>query len=317
MQASLSRVPFGRMQDEVTRLGFGAWAIGSKSYGEVSRETAAATVRAYLEAGGNFLDTARGYAQSESVVGEVLRTEGWRNQVFLCTKVAPVEPEVMRRTFEESLRELGLEQVDLLYLHAPPEEPAEMERALEQMTKFREEGKTRGIGASIKGPNVTADTIELHRQYIRTGVIDAIQLIYSVLRTDARVIFEEAKAAGVALVGRTMLESGFLTGKYGPDHRFAEGDHRQRWTREKWSAIHEAVERLKAIAAETNCASVTELALRFALDEPGLTTLIPGAKNPDQVQQNLRAGLAPNLDPELCSRLRAEFAGLTEVVNPG
>jgi len=317
MNASpLPRVPFGRLGDSVTPLGFGAWAIGSKSYGQVDRGTAAATIRAYLQAGGNFIDTARGYGQSESVIGEVLREDQWRDQVFLCTKVGPTEPEAMRETFEESLRQLEVDCVDLLYLHSPPEEPDAMHRAIDQIVQFQNEGKVRAIGASIKGPNVTQATLDLHRQYIRTGRIDAIQLIYSILRPDARAIFDEAKQVGVALVGRTMLESGLLTGKYRVGHQFPEGDHRQRWNDEKLAAIIDASERLQQEFLPSDYQSVTELALRFTLDEPGLTTIIPGAKSPQQMEANIAAATRSTLEPTTIERLQQAFGHLTPIVNP-
>lgn len=305
------------MGDPVTRLGFGAWAIGGKSYGPVERSVATDTVRAYLEAGGNFLDTARGYGQSESVIGEVLQEERCRDAVFLCTKAGPIDPKSLREHVFQSLRELQVDCVDLLYLHAPPDEPDLMERALDTLEGLREEGRIRGIGASIKGPDVTSRTLALHRQYLATGRIDAIQLIYSLLRPMAREIFAEAAERGVAVVARTMLESGFLTGKYPPEHRFPEGDHRRRWSSGKREALLAAGQRLASDFVLPPCRTASEVALRFALDDPGITCAIPGAKNPRQLRENLASGSGPSLPGEERARLAAAFDGLAAQANPG
>lgn len=95
----------------------------------------------------------------------------------------------------------------------PPDDHEVVLLALEEMERFRKEGKIRAIGASIKGLNATEHTAALCRQYMTTGKVDAIQLIYSILRQRLLNVIEEASGNGIGIVARTVLESGLLTGK--------------------------------------------------------------------------------------------------------
>ena len=284
----MEAVAFGRMGDRVSRLGFGAWAIGSKGYGDEPKGDALAALEAYVEAGGSFIDTARGYGKSEAIIGEFLRGRRDRSRLFLCSKT-PAPPDEVRKEVETSLELLGVDFVDLYYLHNPPSDVGEMEDLLAAFLQLKGEGLIRGIGASIKGPNVTPETQQLCRQYIATGAIDAIQLIFSIFRQGNRAIFKEAREAGVALVGRTVLENGFLTGRYQPGHRFPDGDHRSRWTDETLDRILDAVADVGAVACRAEFDSLAGMAIRFAYEEEGLTTLIIGARNPGQVEKNLQS----------------------------
>ena len=197
-------------------------------------------IHGYIQAGGNFIDTARVYGESEAILGRVLSKGKLREQIVLATKTLKGnEPDTIpaiRGELEESLRLLKTEYVDLYYLHQPPDDPAVMNQALDLLESFKKEGKLRAIGASIKGPAVTDATLKLCRQYIDSGRIDAIQLVYSILRQKNAAIFDYARRKGVGIVVRTSIESGFLSGKYRPGQVIAEG-HRKRWTPETQSLI--------------------------------------------------------------------------------
>ena len=114
------------------------------------------------------------------------------------------------------------------------------------MEQLKTEGKIRAIGASIKGPNVTQHTADLCRQYINTGKVDVLQLVYSIFRQSNAQVFEQARQAGVGIIARTVLESGFLTGKYNSQSLFSEGDHRRRWSAEQLQEFKEASGRIEA-----------------------------------------------------------------------
>lgn len=291
----MDKVTFGRMGDQVTRLGFGAFAIGSKGYGRVERADALAALEAYVGGGGNFIDTARMYLDSEQIIGDFMRTHGLRDRLFICSKTAALDEQAIRQEVETTLTALGIDRVDLYYLHAPPDDSAEMAQVLGVFEALREEGKIRGIGASIKGPNVTGETSALCRRYIATGRIDAIQLIYSVFRQANSAVFEQARSAGVALVGRTVLENGFLTGKYRPGQSFT--DHRHRWSQDKVDCILEEAAALAKHPALAHFDDMAQLAIRFAYDEPMLTTIIVGARNAPQTAANLLAAEKSGLPP--------------------
>jgi aryl-alcohol dehydrogenase-like predicted oxidoreductase len=308
----------GRTGLRVTRLGFGAWAIGSKGYGPVEHADAEDALQAYLDGGGNFLDTARGYAESERIIGQFLQARpGLREKLVIASKLGMHDPGQLRENLQVSLENLQLASIDLLYLHSPPEDEQTMDRVLEVFEEFKAQGKIRAIGASIKGPAVTDQTVELCRRYIRSGRVDALQVIFSVFRQKNLRMFEQAREAGVALVGRTALESGFLTGKYRPGATFPEGDHRNRWSLEKRDEILQEVDRLSREHLKPPYPGLTQFVLRYVLDEPRLTSMLVGGKNAQQVRQQMKAVELPPLPEAQRAALRTYYSGFEELLNPG
>ncbi len=130
-------------------------------------------LEAYLESGGNFIDTAVTYGESERTIGAVLKDLGLGNYVYIATKTKSGEPAEtvpqIRKDLETSLKNLGRDYVDILYLHMPPEDDDVIDMALNECEALKREGKIRGIGASVKGPAVTDATVSLCRKYIDTG----------------------------------------------------------------------------------------------------------------------------------------------------
>ena len=306
----------GATGEMVGAIGFGAWAIGGGSYGAVERIDAERTVEAYLDAGGRFIDTARGYRESESILGEVLSRRGARDSVFLASKTGKTSSAeqlpLIREEAETSLRLLKTDVIDLYFIHAPPENRDLMLRVLDEFEALRREGKIRYIGASIKGPDVTRATVDLCRQYVDTGRIQAIQLIYSILRQMNRESIEYAQSHGVGIVARTALESGFLTGKYNAGHTFT--DHRRRWSG-RMSDLMQTVAGLGEWGIPDVYESLAQVALRFALLPEGVSTIIPGAKSAAQIESNMSVASLPDLPEALVARLVAEFDGFTEKAN--
>ncbi len=316
--AEMEMRELGRTGLKISRLGFGAWAIGSKGYGPVERTDAEAALQAYITGGGNFLDTARGYADSEEIIGDYLQARpGLRDKLVIAGKLGMHDPVELRENLEISLRNLRIDTIDLLYLHSPPDDAATMNRVLDVYEEFRQEGKIRAIGASVKGPNVTQATVDLCRQYIATGRVDALQVIYSVFRQKNREMFGEANDAGVAIIARTALESGFLTGKYAPGHAFQEGDHRTRWGTEKLRQILEEVQRLRQEQVHPPFSGLTEYVLRYVMDQPSVTSLLVGGKTAAQVEEQLAILHTPRLPAEEIRELRLRYAGYERLLNPG
>lgn len=307
----------GRTGFAVTEIGFGAWPIGSVSYGDVPRTEASACIEAYLERGGNFIDTARVYGASEMVLGETLARLGARERVVLASKSIGHGEDEIRADLEESLEQLQTDRIDLYYLHSPPEDPGEMNRTLDVFERFRDEGKIRAIGASIKGPDVTEATQALCRQYIATGRVDALQVIFSIFRQMNAAVIREAAEAGVGIVGRTVLESGFLTGKYKPGDEFEGRDHRTRWGGKRLEGILACVDELTEQAIEPPYEHLSQVALRFALDQPGLSSVIPGARTVQQVTQNMAVADMPPLSDALRNRLVSMYGDRTPAFNTG
>ena len=318
MTAPRKRI-LGRTGFQISELGFGAWQIGGIQYGPVPEAEAVEVIHSYIQAGGNFIDTARAYGESEAILGKVFSQGKLREQIFLATKTLKGNERdnipAIREELEESLRLLKTEYIDLYYLHQPPNDPAVMNQALDLLESFKKEGKLRAIGASIKGPAVTDVTVKLCRQYIDSGRIDAIQLVYSILRQKNGAIFDYAQKKGVGIVVRTSIESGFLSGKYRPGHVIAEG-HRKRWTPETQSLIFKRVMEMEKYAIQPPYSFMPEVAVRFALDHREVSSVIVGARTPEQMKRNMAIASLPSLSPLIRARLEEEFGGLTESFNP-
>lgn len=294
--------------------GFGGWGLGGRAYGPVARRTAEATLQRFLELGGAFIDTAEAYGESEEIIGGVLAGAGARGQVVLATKTQHHAPGLIRRSLEQSLRRLRTEYVDVYQIHLPPDDEAQMESVIDAFEQLRAEGKVRLVGASIKGPRVTDETVALCRQYLRTGRINALQVIYSALRPRNAAVFAEAAAAGIAIIARTVLENGFLSGKFAADHIFPEGDHRNRWSAERRGRLLSSVARVSA--ALPGGGGIGQAAIRFALTPAEVSVVIPGATSPAQVEQNWRAAARGLLSAGERERLRREFTPLADDANP-
>ncbi len=307
----------GRSGLQVSEIGFGAWALSSSSYGSISRNDAVGALETYVNGDGNFIDTARGYGDSERVIGDFVEERGIRDKLIICSKIWPNDPDKVKEHLEVSLKTLKTDCIDVLYIHNPPDGEKEMNSLLDLYESFRDQGMARFIGASLKGPAVTEDTVDACRRYVRSGRIDVIQLIFSILRQKNREWFDEAKQAGVGLVARTNLESGFLTGKYHRDNPpvFEEGDQRSRWSEERRDSILEAAEEVKKLT-EPCYQKVSQAALRFVMDEPAIDTIIPGAKNPEQAKSNIAVANLPPMDTELRRKLVEKYTGKEDIANP-
>jgi len=305
---NLIKNQLGSSEIEVTKMGYGAWALGSNSYGEVDRNIAESCISTYLDLGGNFIDTARAYAVSEERIGELLHRLQRRKSVVIASKSGKLEASEIQEELETSLRNLKTDYIDLYYLHNPPEDIDKMNELLDLFEQFKREGKIRSIGASIKGPNVTQATVDLCRQYIDSGRIDAIQLIYSIFRQKNSEIFSYAKNQNVSIIARTSLENGFLTGKYDREHQFTVGDHRNRWTIEKRDIIFKYVEDLKEAVVKTPYETLTQAALRFVYENESVTAMIPGGKSPKQIKGNMAVQQLPELKQIVSADTLASFA---------
>jgi aryl-alcohol dehydrogenase-like predicted oxidoreductase len=318
---------FGRTGRRVTAIGLGAWPIGQKeradapptgSYGHVPEDLGRRTVERYVELGGTFIDTARAYGTSEAVIGSCPFMKHSRDTVFVATKTRNTDsPDAVDRIpsdLEESLRNLNTDYVDLFQIHAPPEDPDLMKRVIEVFARLRDSGRVRAVGASVKGPDVTPATVELAKRYVDTGQIDALQLIYSIFRRRHEETIAYAAERGVAIIARTVLESGFLTGKYEPDAAFA--GHRARWGDERRRTLLEYASELAA-KVEPPYESLAQVAQKFALSQPGVSVIIPGAKNPQQVEANCAVDGLPALSERMRTSIDSLPAEIGDLANTG
>jgi len=311
---------------EVSEVGLGCWQFGG-DWGEVSEGEALAILRASAEAGVTFFDTADVYGggRSESLIGKFLA----RNSVsiFVATKLGRAgEPggaenftrAAVRAHTEGSLRRLGIEALDLTQLHCLPPQVLEQGEVFEWLRELRQEGKIRSFGASV-------ESMDEARICLRQEGLASLQIIFNIFRQKPiDELFDRAQAAHVALIVRLPLASGLLSGKYKKDTQFAPSDHR---TYNRDGQAFNVGETFAGLSFETGVdladalkplvppgMTMAQTALRWCLDFPAVTAVIPGAKNPAMAEANAAASDLPPLPPAMHQQLR-EFYGARVVEN--
>lgn len=309
----------GKNGPEISVIGFGSWAIGGgnweMSWGDQDDHQSMESVRAALDAGVTFFDTAPvyGLGHAEELIGKALGSD--RDQVVLATKCGYLWDENQRlvkngtfdsimREAEASLRRLGTDTIDLYQVHYPDTDahaPAdETMRAMEQLVK---DGKVRYIGLC----NYTVPLIE---QSMSVRHVDSLQPPYSILVPQAeKELLPYCLEQGVGVVAYSPLASGLLSGKYTHDTRFADDDWRSKhkaYTGESFKRNMDRVEKLKSIAARLDI-TVPQLAIGYALAHPALTSAIVGVRRPEHITSILAAAEV-ELDDATLAEIRAAVA---------
>lgn len=280
----------------VSPVALGCWPLAGITSGPLSDDAAGAVIDAALAAGVNHLDTAYAYGrdgESERRIARALRHR--RDQVVLATKVGVYwdhagglqrtgDPALLRRHFEESLRRLEVDAVDLLYLHAPADDVPLAESA----GFFREvlsEGKTRAVGVS----NLSVEQLEV---FAAVCPIAACQVRYNWLQREIEAdVLPWCRARQVSLVAYEPLALGLLTGKFARDHVFPADDWRRRsplFSGAAWTRNLAEVERLRPQAAARGC-SLAQWAVGWTITRPGVTAALCGAKRPEQTRETAQA----------------------------
>lgn len=285
----------GRTELQVSEVGFGAWAIGGNkhghSYGPTDNTESLKAIARALELGCTFFDTADiyGHGLSEKLLGQALQKQ--RQTCIVATKVGndfyhgPVrknfDPDYIRLAVDKSLERLRTDYIDLYQLHNPPLMMLQRREHYEVLDALKQAGKIRYYGVSVH------DAYE-GTMAINTGKPDVIQVVYNLLRPDAREeLLPLAQEQDVGLIIREPLASGMLTGKYAADATFSEGDIRASWPQEYLSMQAQVVDKLRFLA--TPGRTLAQAALRFVLDELAVSVVIPGIKTVAQVEENLAA----------------------------
>jgi len=309
----------GRTGWQVSEVSFGAWAIGS-AWGQVDdRESIAALHRA-IDLGVNFIDTADVYGDghSERLIAQVLKERS--EVVRVATKAGRrLDPHVadgytaenLARFVERSLKNLDTEAIDLLQLHCPPTEVYYRPEVFEALDDLVKAGKILHYGVSVEKVEEALKAIEYPN--VRT-----VQIIFNMFRhRPAELFFREAQARKIGVIVRVPLASGLLTGKMTRETTFSPDDHRaynrqgESFDRgETFAGVDyetglEAVEQLKKIVPEG--ATLAQLALRWILMFDAVSCTIPGAKRPEQVEDNVRAADLPPLSEKDMAYVRQVY----------
>lgn len=305
----------GRTGLVVSEIGFGCWGIGGlvrgASYGPTDDQTSLSSLRRALELGITFFDTADSYGNghSEELLGQAFG--GKKDEVVIATKAGqPVfgvppdfSPAHLRRSVEGSLRRLKREQIDLLQLHNPPIQLLLVQpEILQTLSDLVREGKIKAFGVSAKTP---AEAVAAVRE-LRIPVVQANFNLADQRALETGLIDLVAET-DTGLIARTPLAFGFLSGALGADTRFPEGDHRANWPPEqiaKWASTGRMF--AGEIARREN-QSLSQIALRFCLSYPGVTTAIPGMLRPNEVEENAKASESGRLAPDDLAGIRDAY----------
>jgi aryl-alcohol dehydrogenase-like predicted oxidoreductase len=283
----------GRTDLQVSEIGFGAWAIGGNkhghSYGPTDNAESLRTMARALDLGCTFFDTADlyGHGLSEKLLGQAL--EKHRQACVIATKVGGdfyhgpfrknFDPDYIRFALEKSLERLRTDYIDIYQLHNPPLMMLERGTHYAVLDELKQEGKIRYYGVSVH------DAYE-GTMAIATGKPDVIQVAYNFLRQDPREdLFPFAQEHDIGLIIREPLANGMLTGKYTATTTFDEGDMRTEWPPEFLALQARLAE--KAHFLVTPERTLAQTALRFVLDAPAVSVVIPGVKTAAQAVENL------------------------------
>ncbi|NHN29337.1 aldo/keto reductase [Paenibacillus agricola] len=291
----------GKNGPEISVIGFGSWAIGgsgwASAWGDQDDQLSHDSVRAALDAGVTFYDTAAvyGLGYSEEIIGKALK--GDRDKVVLATKCGMVWDEAKKiskngtydsiiREAEASLRRLGTDYIDLYQMHWPDTDTqAPAEETMRAMDKLIQDGKVRYAGVSNYD-------IPLLEQSLTVRHVDSLQPPYSILRPKVeQELLPFCLSHGIGVVAYSPLTSGLLSGNYTYDTKFDEGDWRSRNAAHTGEGLRKNVDRankLLGIAARYDL-TLPQLAIAYVLAHPALTSALVGVRKPSHILSVLPA----------------------------
>ncbi|HET8550379.1 MAG TPA: aldo/keto reductase [Bryobacteraceae bacterium] len=306
----------GRTGFEVSEIGYGAWGIGGNQWRGGTDDESVRALRRAFELGLNFIDTALAYGEghSEKLTGEVIREAPHR--IFVATKVPPknqlwparpgigidhVFPyDYIMRSTETSLRNLGMETVDLQQLHVWNPDWIGRDEWKRAFGDLKRSGKVRAVGVSINDHQPDS-ALEL----VRTGLIDTVQVIYNIFdQSPERNLFPAVQECNVGVLARVPFDEGSLTGTLTENARFEPGEFRDWYFRgDRKRQVVEHVSRLVAdLGIEKR--ELPELALRFCISHPAVSTVIPGMRRVSSVEANCSVSQRGPLDEHTLAKLR-------------
>jgi aryl-alcohol dehydrogenase-like predicted oxidoreductase len=303
---------------KIAEVGLGTWQLGSADWGNVDEEDALKILRSYTENGGNFIDTADVYGMgiSEKIIGKFLKSEP--GEIYVATKLGRrgdgangwpqnFTYDAMKKQVEDSLEHLGLSQLFLEQLHCIPTEEMRSGKVFDNLRKLKQEGLIEHFGASV-------ETSEEALICMEQEGLASLQIIFNLFRQHvADEVFAKAKEKNIAIIVRVPLASGLLSGKFEEQTVFAKTDHRNFNANgesfnagETFSGIDfkEGVRLANKIKGILPDGRMPQWAIRWILDHPEVTTVIPGASRITQVYANVEASDLKNLSPEIHQSLR-------------
>ncbi len=306
---------------EISEIGLGTWQLGSADWGPVDEDRALQVLSTFAELGGNFIDTADVYGMgvSEKIIGKFLQSTD--KHFYVASKLGRRSDngngwpqnftyERMRDQVSESLEHLQLDSLFLEQLHCIPTSELEAGRVFDHLRRLQQDKLIQHWGVSV-------ETAAEAKICLQQEGIASLQIIFNLFRQHyAEEFFAEAEEKAVSLIARVPLASGLLSGKYTKDTTFGASDHRNFNANgeafnagETFSGIafSKGVELAQHIAGFFPDDRTAQWAIRWILDHPEITTVIPGASNPAQVQSNLAAAALEPLSAAVHETLQRHY----------
>ncbi|HYX06471.1 MAG TPA: aldo/keto reductase [Bacteroidales bacterium] len=301
----------GKTNFEVSEISLGTWQVGGGWGQPFNDANAEKIINLAIDRGINFIDTADVYdaGKSEAAVGRVVRSRSER--IYVATKcgrqINPhvsegYQPDVLRKFVEDSLRNSGLDTLDLIQLHCPPTEVYYRPEIFELFDRLKDEGKIQNLGVSV-------EKVEEGLKAIEYSNVSTVQIIFNMFRQrPSDLFFKEAAKKDIGIIVRVPLASGLLTGKFSRDTTFDKEDHRnfnrdgaafdkgETFAGIDYNTALDAVDKLKKIFPEQQ--NLAPVALKWILMFKEVGCIIPGASKPEQVASNIAASEQPGLTKE-------------------
>lgn len=309
----------GKTNLRVAEVSLGTWQVGGKWGAEFSHANADEVLNTAVDHGVNFIDTADVYGnrESEKAVGRLVKSRA--EQIYVATKCGrrlnphvneAYTPAAMRTFVEESLTNMGLEYIDLIQLHCPVNEVFYRPEIFRVFEDLKQEGKIGHLGVSV-------EKVEQALKAIEYDNVATVQIIFNLFRQrPAELFFEQAKKRDIGILARVPLASGLLTGKFGKDTVFHQGDHRndnrngeQFDKGETFSGVDYAtgLKAVQALEANFPDENLAQLALRWILMHDAVSCVIPGASQVEHVEANVGASEAPAISTEGMEKIRKVY----------
>jgi aryl-alcohol dehydrogenase-like predicted oxidoreductase len=292
----------------ISTVGFGAWGISGRDWGQTDDENSRKAINAALDAGVNFIDTADvyGFGHSEELISQVLNERSDKDQIVIASKAGnnfyPFIGQAHKTTpinndysvkhiefaVEQSLKRLNLEALDILQLHSPALEILEKDEPWLALERLKKAGKIKQAGWSIQSFEETTQAHILERHH---EIIEVIQVRYNLLERRAEeVLLPMALKYGTGVIVRIPLLFGLLSGKFNQNSTFGKNDHRRsNLSPEKLTVYLKDLTDCQPLFDKYPKYSPAQLSLRFCISHPACHVVIPGGKTPQQVQENIVA----------------------------
>ena len=310
----------GKTNLNISEISLGTWQVGGKWGSGFNDTTAEKIINTAIDNGVNFIDTADVYENglSEAAVGRVLRSRS--EEVYIATKCGrQINPHVdagytvkaLRNYVEDSLKNTGLDRLDLIQLHCPPTDTFYRPEIFRLFEDLKQEGKIANLGVSV-------EKVEEGLKAMQYDNVTAVQIIFNVFRQRPNeLFFREAERNDIGVIVRVPLASGLLTGKFDHTTSFDKEDHRN-FNRdgeafdkgETFAGVDfanglEAVNELKKLFPSTE--NLAPIALQWILSHKTVSTIIPGASKEEHLLSNLSALEKPALSKDTINKMNAIY----------